>query len=163
MELQLKLISLRKQKGLTQLDLADKLNLSRQAISRWEVGAAVPSIDNLKALSELYGVSLNDLLNDGNDSCNAKNDDDDSCDVKNDEKDSCKREQLQVSKGQEDTARKTWFVALMCALVFLLAILILIMIFKPMNHSEKNDKYTPIEDMETIVEHIYPTGTFSIE
>lgn len=59
-----KLVSLRKQKGLTQMELAEKLNVSRQAISRWEVGAAVPSTDNLKVLGDLYGVSVDYLLND---------------------------------------------------------------------------------------------------
>lgn len=62
MSLAKKLVSLRKQKGLTQMDLAERLNVSRQAISRWEVGAAVPSTDNLKILSELYGVSVDDIL-----------------------------------------------------------------------------------------------------
>ena len=64
MSLAEKLVTLRKQKGLTQMDLAEQLNVSRQAISRWEVGAAVPSTDNLKVLSELYGVSVDYLLND---------------------------------------------------------------------------------------------------
>lgn len=62
MSLAKKLVSLRKQKGLTQMDLAERLNVSRQAVSRWEVGAAIPSTDNLKILSELYGVSVDDIL-----------------------------------------------------------------------------------------------------
>lgn len=64
MELSEKLASLRNQQELTQLDLAEKLNVSRQAVSRWESGAAAPGIDSLKALSKLYGVSLDYLLND---------------------------------------------------------------------------------------------------
>lgn len=64
MRLSEKLASLRKEKGLTQLDLAERLSVSRQAISRWEVGTAVPSTDNLKVLSDLYGVSVDYLLND---------------------------------------------------------------------------------------------------
>ena len=63
MTLATKLVSLRKQKGLTQMELAEKLNVSRQAISRWEVGAAVPSTDNLKVLGELYEVPVDYLLN----------------------------------------------------------------------------------------------------
>ena len=59
-----KLISLRKEKGLSQMKLAEMMNVSRQAISRWEVGAAVPSTDNLKFLGNLYGVSLEYLLHD---------------------------------------------------------------------------------------------------
>lgn len=58
MKLEEKLISLRKEKGLSQMKLAEMMNVSRQAISRWEVGAAVPSTDNLKFLGNLYGVSL---------------------------------------------------------------------------------------------------------
>lgn len=68
MNLHTKLVSLRKEKGLTQLDLAERLNVSRQAISRWEVGTAVPSIDNLKILGELYGVPVDYLLDDTADS-----------------------------------------------------------------------------------------------
>lgn len=62
MKLSEKLIYLRKEKGITQLGLAEKMNVSRQAISRWEVEDAVPSIENLKFLSKLYGVSLEMLL-----------------------------------------------------------------------------------------------------
>lgn len=64
MNLAEKLIYLRKKQGLTQLELAEKLNVSRQAVSRWEVGLAVPSTDNLKILGDLYGVSVDYLLND---------------------------------------------------------------------------------------------------
>ena len=64
MKLEEKLISLRKEKGLSQMKLAEMMNVSRQAISRWEVGAAVPSTDNLKFLGNLYGVPLEYLLHD---------------------------------------------------------------------------------------------------
>lgn len=75
MSLSTKLVTLRKQKGLTQMDLAEKLQVSRQAISRWEVGAAVPSTENLKVLGDLYGVSIDYLLNDISDNIeNQKND-----------------------------------------------------------------------------------------
>ena len=63
MELKEKLVALRKEKGLTQLAVAEKLNVSRQAISRWESGIALPSTDNLKSLSALYGVPIDYLLN----------------------------------------------------------------------------------------------------
>lgn len=58
MELKEKLVALRKEKGLTQSAVAEKLDVSRQAISRWESGIALPSTDNLKSLSALYGVAL---------------------------------------------------------------------------------------------------------
>lgn len=62
MKLNEKLVSLRKKNGLTQLKVAEKLNVSRQAISRWESGIAFPSTDNLRCLSELYGVPVDYLL-----------------------------------------------------------------------------------------------------
>ena len=63
MELKEKLVTLRKEKGLTQLAVAEKQFVSRQAISRWESGVALPSTDNLKSLSTLYGVPVDYLLN----------------------------------------------------------------------------------------------------
>lgn len=64
MKLEEKLVSLRKAKGLSQLKLAEMMNVSRQAVSRWEVGTAIPSTDNLKYLGGLYGVPLEYLLYD---------------------------------------------------------------------------------------------------
>ena len=62
MELNERLAQLRKEHGLSQNDLAEKLKVSRQAISRWEQGLAVPSSDNLIYLSKLYGITLDELF-----------------------------------------------------------------------------------------------------
>jgi transcriptional regulator with XRE-family HTH domain len=64
MKLEEKLVSLRKEKGLSQQAAAEKIGVSRQAISRWEVGAAVPSYENLKCICKLYGVSADFLIDD---------------------------------------------------------------------------------------------------
>ena len=58
-----RLVGLRKKAGLSQEELADKLGLSRQAVSKWERAEASPDTDNLICLAKLYGVSLDDLLN----------------------------------------------------------------------------------------------------
>lgn len=63
MELNEKLISLRKKNKLTQAQVAEALDVSRQAISNWETGAVLPSTDNLIALSRLYQVPADHLLN----------------------------------------------------------------------------------------------------
>ena len=57
-----RLIQLRKKHGLSQEELADKLGLSRQAVSKWERAEASPDTDNLICLVKLYGVSLDELL-----------------------------------------------------------------------------------------------------
>ena len=57
-----RLIKLRRKHGLSQEELADKLGLSRQAVSKWERAEASPDTDNLICLAKLYGVSLDELL-----------------------------------------------------------------------------------------------------
>lgn len=57
-----KLLYLRKQANLTQQDLADKLNVSRQAITKWEKGVGLPDLDNIKKLSSIFNVKIDDLL-----------------------------------------------------------------------------------------------------
>ena len=56
------LLKLRTQKGLSQDELAEKVFVTRQAVSRWENGDTVPNTETLKLLSNLYNVSINTLL-----------------------------------------------------------------------------------------------------
>ena len=62
MEFNEKLQELRKQKGLTQQEVADSLYVSRTAISKWESGRGYPNIDSLKNISELFSVTIDELL-----------------------------------------------------------------------------------------------------
>lgn len=64
MELSQKLKELRKTQGLTQLELAERLFVSRQAISGWEAGTSRPSTENLQSLSRLFNIPLETLLDD---------------------------------------------------------------------------------------------------
>lgn len=69
MEWNERIAAARKAAGLTQEALGEKLGVSRQAVSKWETGAADPSTANLLALAKLYGVSPEELLR------NAQNED----------------------------------------------------------------------------------------
>ena len=62
-----KLSFLRKQHGMTQMELAEKLNISRQAVSRWERGTADPSTENLICIGKLFDVSVDDLMDENSD------------------------------------------------------------------------------------------------
>ena len=62
MEFNEKLQELRKQKGLTQEELAESLYVSRTAISKWESGRGYPNIDSLKALANFFSVTIDELL-----------------------------------------------------------------------------------------------------
>ncbi|MBR2036426.1 MAG: helix-turn-helix transcriptional regulator [Agathobacter sp.] len=59
-----KIYKLRKNSGLSQEQLAEKLNVSRQAISKWESGTAVPESEKLVTISNYFGVSVDYLLKD---------------------------------------------------------------------------------------------------
>lgn len=53
---------LRKKEGFTQEGLAERLNVSRQAVTKWESGQALPDLVNLKEIADLFGVTLDELL-----------------------------------------------------------------------------------------------------
>lgn len=64
MKLSEKIVNLRKARNMSQEELAEQLGVSRQAVSRWEVGSALPDASNILQLSKLFGVSADYLLND---------------------------------------------------------------------------------------------------
>lgn len=57
-----KLKDLRKQTKMSQEKMAEKLQVSRQAVTKWETGAGVPDIENVKAIAALFGISIDELL-----------------------------------------------------------------------------------------------------
>ena len=65
MEFNEKLQELRKQKGLTQEELAEKLYVSRAAISKWESGRGYPNIESLKAIAKFFSLTVDELLSSG--------------------------------------------------------------------------------------------------
>ena len=64
MKLYEKISLLRKQRGLSQEDLANLLEISRQSVHKWEQGLSYPEIDKIKKLAQIFGVSIDALLND---------------------------------------------------------------------------------------------------
>ena len=67
MTLEKKLACLRKREGLSQAEVSEKLDVSRQAVTKWETGTSRPSIENLQSLSRLYNVPLEYLLDESGD------------------------------------------------------------------------------------------------
>lgn len=57
------LIEMRKLRKLTQEDIAERLDVTRQTVAKWEAGETVPDLDKCKSLADLFGVSLDDLAN----------------------------------------------------------------------------------------------------
>ncbi len=57
-----KLKSIRKQAGMSQEQLAEKLGVSRQAVTKWETDSGIPDIENMMAISVLFDISIDELL-----------------------------------------------------------------------------------------------------
>lgn len=57
-----KLLDLRRRKGWSQEELGNKLDVSRQTISKWEIGATTPELENLVMLSEIFDISIDELV-----------------------------------------------------------------------------------------------------
>lgn len=65
MKLSEKILSLRTARGLSQGDLAEKLEVSRQSVSKWETGQSTPDLDKIIKLADLFGVSVDELVREG--------------------------------------------------------------------------------------------------
>ncbi|MBR5260245.1 MAG: helix-turn-helix transcriptional regulator, partial [Eggerthellaceae bacterium] len=62
MDIGTKIKELRTERGLSQERMAEQLCVSRQAVTKWETGAGAPDVENLIAISRLFGVSTDELL-----------------------------------------------------------------------------------------------------
>lgn len=138
-----KLAYLRKQKGLSQIQLAEELQVSRQAISRWEVGAAAPSTDNLKFLSALYDVPVDALLNDS---------------IELPGREECGSNEQEPVKKEKTKRMSKQAIAAACFLL-VAAILLICILTRP----KQNTGVTPISEMEVEEDDQSSTvGDFSI-
>ena len=143
-----KMTLLRKENKLSQMELAGILKLSRQANSRWETGDAMPSTENLKQLSRLYGVPVDVLL-------------DEACTLEEwreeQRKDPAEEspaeedpvEELPVEKSGKPLHKKGRAIAVTAAAAVLLAgIGVGILIGRTVLSPGEEDRELPIEDME---------------
>ena len=113
-----KLTQARKAAGLTQADVAAKLNVSRQAVSRWESGQSKPSTEKLLALGELYGVSIDRLLN-------TENTEKPAVETTSDEPEAVPVETV-ISEKHRPRAWLKYMVAALCGALLMLAILLML-------------------------------------
>lgn len=113
-----KLTQARKAAGLTQADVAAKLNVSRQAVSRWESGQSKPSTEKLLALVELYGVSIDRLLN-------TENAEKPAVETTSDEPEAVPVETV-ISEKHRPRAWLKYMVAALCGALLMLAILLML-------------------------------------
>ena len=138
-----KIALLRKEKGLSQLEVAEKLNVSRQAISRWEVGAAMPSTDNLKYLGELYGVPVDVLLDDGQDLQAWRE-----AQQKREQEPSDRPPETEHRAASRPSGKRKWMVAAIAAAALTIGIAFGIWIGMVILPQQRQENVTPIQGLE---------------
>lgn len=111
MEFNEKLRELRKNRSLTQEELADALFVSRTAVSKWESGRGYPSIDSLKEISKYFGITLDELI--------------------------CADELISVAENEKKEYTDKYITLICCAIDMLLSILLLVPAFGNGTGSEK--------------------------
>lgn len=145
MTLNEKLAHLRKKEGLSQIEVSEKLAVSRQAVSRWESGESRPSTDNLQALCKLYHVPMDFLLDDNTEIPSSK-------ETRGTKKDQISRlgQKKSFDKGNR---------LLIIGVCIVLALLVLAAII----HIRGEKRNTPVDDMAVEEEDQYPAVGFSID
>ena len=157
MNLPEKLAFLRRAKGLCQQELADEMNVSRQAVSKWESGNVMPSLDNLIYLSRLYGVTIDSLIDDSQDL----------------PPEPAPPEPVPAapvppeSPGKEHPAftfikKYGWLTAFILALIVTFILVICILRIQ----SQADDRTIPMQDLPTYIvgaDEEYSKGTFSLD
>ncbi len=132
MKLSERLTELRKEKNLSQAELADALNVSRQSVSLWENGSTVPALDKLQFLAESYGVTLDELFYSAEETPKPQ-------------------EQTAPPQEAENGRRRklVWLCAAAVVVMLLIAVLIAVIDHKVNNEDVKDP--TPIGELEGIV------------
>jgi len=141
-----KLIYLRKEKGLTQLELAEAMEVSRQAVSKWETGGALPSMENLLGLSKLYGVPADYLLDDGEEEIGK-----------------IESPPPETKEDLESSCKDTKKAAIKWGVIILIVLIILVLAASIEAIFANKSKEEPIWIDEMLGEEVNPNRSFSVE
>ncbi|MBE5951723.1 MAG: helix-turn-helix transcriptional regulator [Lachnospiraceae bacterium] len=129
MKFEEKLIMLRKSRGMSQEDLAEKLQVSRQAVSRWESGATWPDVPNLIQLSDLFGVTTDYLARE---KCEEKKDE--STETNTPEQDKTESDTVKYQKAlrEKNLRAARWYWKMMWVCIGLLFVFAVLYVIKPL-------------------------------
>ena len=135
-----KLIELRKKSGLSQEALGEKLNVTRQTVSKWELGQTTPSMDMLSEMSKIFNVSVDDL-------------------IKEDEKMENENNEVKVeTTSREQNVKKLSkekIIVGVLLLVLIVALAGVIFVAASKNNEEVNNKAEIVEEDKSIIERFF--------
>lgn len=130
MKLSERLLQLRTERDVSQIELAEALNVSRQAVSRWETGQSTPSAEKLQFLAEFYGVTLDELFY----SVEGK-----------------PKAQKAAPQATGEKPKRKWVYLCAAAVVIVLLTAVLIAAIDHKAHNEDVKEPIPIDELEGIV------------
>lgn len=147
-----KLVFLRKREGLSQMEIAEQLDVSRQAVSRWEAGTSKPSTENLRLLCKIYQVTMDYLLND------AAEVQDVEATTATLQSESARQQEKSMTTGKENN-KNTW---LWIIGIFLVTIVLILAVFV---YTKSEKRPTPLSDLTVVPpeESQNPTIEFTID
>ena len=140
MKLSERLLQLRREREVSQIELAETLNVSRQAVSRWETGQSTPSAEKLQFLAEFYGVTLDELFY--------------SVEEKT-------KPQEAAPQATEENPKRKWVFLCAAAVVIVLLIAVLIAVIDHKASNEDVKEPTPIGELDGVV--IETDGIFEFD
>lgn len=129
MKLSERLTALRKEKNLSQAELAEALNVSRQSVSLWENGRTVPALDKLQFLAEFYGISVDELFGTAEEKPKPRE---------------------QATPPQEAVRKQKRKVVWRCAAVLAIILLLAAILIAVLGRKEKIKEPIPIDDIQGV-------------
>ena len=143
MELDEKLAQARKAAGLTQADVAAKLNVSRRAVSRWESGQSKPSTEKLLALAKIYDVSLDWLCSD---KCEFPENTETERE-RQDAQEQIRKKELPAYKEKKFGKHRNLLIAIIGTIIA--ALILTLLLISRNGEGSKNGNLRPVEDLES--------------
>lgn len=136
------LMRLRKQKGLSQEELANEIDVSRQTVSKWELGSTTPEMDKLVQMSNFFGVSVDDLVN-GDDVTSKVN----NTNVKENVENKYETQNTEETKSKKERAKNRFYAIGIVSVISIILAILIILLVRELTREKNETNTTMIENV----------------
>ena len=152
------LMRLRKQKGLSQEEFANEINVTRQTVSKWELGVSTPDMDKLVQMASFFGITVDDLVNseEATSKVNNKNYEENIQPINNNDGNNAQQPNNHDYKNKHSISVKLYIVTIIILIIVIIAVLFFITV-KDLKNKGNNNSSTNgnnINNMENMVENV---------
>lgn len=151
-----KLIELRKKEGLSQEELGYKLNVTRQTVSKWELGQTTPEMDKLLELSKIFNISVDELINESEIQTNQNSENQNAENQNTENQDTKIEDQPIVEKDIKNTREKNVKIIIIVALIVVVVLIVIKLCTEASLFNKATDTIEQeVEVQESIIEKIF--------